>query len=76
MVVRFSNGNGQLDPDGRLQVRGMAVKFYAGGTREPDFNRADLPLGLTMGMILSSPMVLAGIWAMATAKPVSQPQPA
>jgi len=34
--VRFSNGNGQPDPDGRLQVRGMAVKFYAGGTREPD----------------------------------------
>jgi catalase len=36
VVVRFSNGNGQPDPDGRLQVRGMAVKFYAGGTREPD----------------------------------------
>ena len=34
--VRFSNGNGQLDPDGRLQVRGMAVKFLPGGTREPD----------------------------------------
>ncbi|RUY33579.1 prolipoprotein diacylglyceryl transferase, partial [Mesorhizobium sp. M7A.F.Ca.US.001.04.1.1] len=31
---------------------------------------------LTMGMILSSPMVLAGIWAMATAKPVAQPQAA
>src|SRR5262249_11637605 len=37
--VRFSNGNGQPDPDGRLQVRGMAVKFYAGGTREPDHDR-------------------------------------
>jgi catalase len=36
VVVRFSNGNGQPDPDGRLQVRGMAMKFYAGGTREPD----------------------------------------
>jgi catalase len=35
-VVRFSNGNGQPDPDGRLQPRGMAVKLYAGGTREPD----------------------------------------
>ncbi len=32
-------------------------------------------LGLTMGMILSIPMVLAGIWAMATAKPVTQAQP-
>ena len=41
VTVRFSNGNGQLDPDGRLQVRGMAVKFFAGGTREPDHDRAD-----------------------------------
>jgi catalase len=40
VTVRFSNGNGQLDPDGRLQVRGMAVKFFAGGTREPDHGRA------------------------------------
>ncbi len=30
--VRFSNGNGQNDPDGRLQVRGMAIRFYVGGT--------------------------------------------
>ncbi len=36
VTVRFSNGNGQPDPDGRLQVRGMAVKLFAGGTREPD----------------------------------------
>ena len=35
-VVRFSNGNGQPDPDGRLQPRGMALKLYAGGTRERD----------------------------------------
>ena len=40
VTVRFSNGNGQLDPDGRLQVRGMAVKFFVGGTREPDHGRA------------------------------------
>ena len=30
--VRFSNGNGQADPDGRLQVRGMAIRFYVGAT--------------------------------------------
>ena len=50
------------------------VEFF----REPDQQLGYL-LGtdwLTMGMILSSPMVLAGIWAMATAKPVPQPQPA
>ncbi|TIP55936.1 MAG: prolipoprotein diacylglyceryl transferase, partial [Mesorhizobium sp.] len=31
---------------------------------------------LTMGMILSTPMVLAGIWAMVTAKPTPQPRAA
>ncbi len=30
--VRFSNGNGQLDPDAKQQVRGMAVKFHLGAT--------------------------------------------
>jgi catalase len=34
--VRFSNGNGQADPDGKRQVRGMAVRFYANGTVEDD----------------------------------------
>ncbi|RVA95054.1 prolipoprotein diacylglyceryl transferase, partial [Mesorhizobium sp. M7A.F.Ca.US.006.04.2.1] len=50
------------------------VEFF----REPDQQLGYL-LGtnwLTMGMILSTPMVLAGIWAMLTAKPVAQPQPA
>ncbi|TPK89089.1 prolipoprotein diacylglyceryl transferase [Mesorhizobium sp. B2-4-12] len=49
------------------------VEFF----REPDQQLGYL-LGtnwLTMGMILSTPMVLAGIWAMATAKPVTQSQP-
>jgi catalase len=31
VVVRFSNANGQADPDGRLQVRGMAVRLHIGG---------------------------------------------
>ena len=30
--VRFSNGNGQDDPDGRLQIRGLAIRFYLGAT--------------------------------------------
>ena len=50
------------------------VEFF----REPDQQLGYL-LGtnwLTMGMILSTPMVLVGIWAMATAKPVTQTQPA
>jgi len=50
------------------------VEFF----REPDQQLGYL-LGtswLTMGMILSTPMVLAGIWAMVTAKPTAQPQAA
>lgn len=48
------------------------VEFF----REPDQQLGYLFGGwLTMGMVLSLPMVLAGIWAMATAKPVPQPQP-
>jgi phosphatidylglycerol:prolipoprotein diacylglycerol transferase len=42
------------------------VEFF----REPDAHIGYLAGGwLTMGMVLSLPMVLAGIWAMATAKP-------
>jgi phosphatidylglycerol:prolipoprotein diacylglycerol transferase len=49
------------------------VEFF----REPDQQLGYLLGGwLTMGMVLSLPMVLAGIWAMATARQVAQPQPA
>jgi len=50
------------------------VEFF----REPDAQLGYL-LGtgwLTMGMILSSPMVLGGIWAMASSTPANQPRPA
>src|SRR5450432_1238817 len=30
VTVRFSNGNGSMDPDAARQVRGMAVKFHIG----------------------------------------------
>ena len=30
--------------------------------REPDFGMPDFPLGLTMGMMLSIPMILVGLW--------------
>jgi phosphatidylglycerol:prolipoprotein diacylglycerol transferase len=49
------------------------VEFF----REPDAQIGYLFGGwLTMGMILSLPMVLVGIWAMATARRVGRPQPA
>jgi phosphatidylglycerol:prolipoprotein diacylglycerol transferase len=47
------------------------VEFF----REPDRQLGYLSGGwLTMGMVLSLPMVLAGIWAMATARPASAPR--
>jgi phosphatidylglycerol:prolipoprotein diacylglycerol transferase len=30
--------------------------------RQPDSGLDNFPLGLTMGMILSTPMVIAGVW--------------
>ncbi|WP_378949497.1 prolipoprotein diacylglyceryl transferase [Mesorhizobium sp. ANAO-SY3R2] len=52
----------------------IIVEFF----REPDQQIGYLFGGwLTMGMVLSLPMVLIGIWAMLSAKPVAQPsQPA
>ncbi|MDP3895548.1 MAG: prolipoprotein diacylglyceryl transferase [Mesorhizobium sp.] len=48
----------------------IAVEFF----RVPDAQLGYLAGGwLTMGMVLSLPMVAAGIWAMATAKPVATP---
>lgn len=43
--------------------------------REPDANRSDLPLGLTMGMILSAPMILAGAWILRRALTAAEPVP-
>jgi phosphatidylglycerol:prolipoprotein diacylglycerol transferase len=46
------------------------VEFF----REPDQQIGYLMGGwLTMGMVLSAPMVLAGVWAMATARPAAEP---
>jgi phosphatidylglycerol---prolipoprotein diacylglyceryl transferase len=51
----------------------IIVEFF----REPDPQLGYLLGGwLTMGMVLSVPMVLIGAWAMATARPAGRPQPA
>ncbi|RAK57990.1 prolipoprotein diacylglyceryl transferase [Phenylobacterium deserti] len=42
--------------------------------REPDAYMPDFPLGLTMGMILSIPMILAGLWLIW--RGLSEPLPA
>jgi phosphatidylglycerol:prolipoprotein diacylglycerol transferase len=54
-------------------VSRIFVEFF----REPDQQLGYLLGGwLTMGMVLSAPMVLFGIWCMATARPATNPQPA
>jgi catalase len=59
VTVRFSNSSGQLDPDGRLQNRGMAVKFYVGGTREPNrlLPHTDANTIETIGRVEDRPVV-------------------
>lgn len=54
-----------------------SARIFAEYFREPDAQLGYLVGGwLTMGMVLSVPMVLIGIWAMATARPADKPQPA
>jgi len=63
-------------------VTGLFLILYAAFrtslefVRQPDSNRADLPLGLTMGMILSFPMALFGAWMLWRAlKAPVEPEP-
>ena len=46
--------------------------------RNPDVGMPDFPFGLTMGMMLSTPMILVGGWLMWTAlkEPVQTHEPA
>ncbi|MHA7871714.1 MAG: prolipoprotein diacylglyceryl transferase family protein, partial [Hyphococcus sp.] len=49
-------------------VIGLFLAGYAGARifvenfREPDAHMPDFPLGLTMGMMLSTPMLALGLW--------------
>ena len=57
---------------GFLKNKGASIGVFLAGYglsriivenfREPDAHLAALPLGLTMGMVLSTPMVIAGLW--------------
>lgn len=55
-------------------VMGLFLAAYGCGRialenlRNPDLGMPTFPLGLTMGMMLSAPLVLAGIWLMARAR--------
>ena len=50
------------------------IRFSLETVREPDIGMPDFPFGLTMGMILSAPMILIGAWLVWRAQkpPVAQ----
>jgi len=50
-----------------LMVYG-GVRFGLETLRNPDLGMPAFPLGLTMGMMLSTPLVLAGLWLVASAR--------
>ena len=72
LILRWATHGAKLLPR-RGMVTGLFLLFYGlfrigvELVREPDFHMPDFPLGLTMGMLLSIPMALAGaaliLWA-------------
>lgn len=89
LILRWATHGAKLG-NRRGVITGIFVLFYGlfriaiETVREPDAGMPDFPLGLTMGMILSIPMVLGGlflIWrgmreALPPAPPVAGAQPA
>ncbi|MGC1302911.1 MAG: prolipoprotein diacylglyceryl transferase [Caulobacteraceae bacterium] len=65
-ILRWATHGGKLLPR-RGMVTGLFLMFYGlarislENVREPDRDMPHFPLGLTMGMMLSAPMVLAGL---------------
>ncbi|HVN00371.1 MAG TPA: prolipoprotein diacylglyceryl transferase [Caulobacteraceae bacterium] len=53
-----------------------AIRILLENVRNPDEGMPDFPLGLTMGMILSLPMILAGGWLLWRALRAAPPSPA
>ena len=53
-----------------------AFRIALENVRNPDEGMPDFPLGLTMGMILSIPMVLVGLWLVIRALRAPPPAPA
>ncbi|MDZ4375049.1 MAG: prolipoprotein diacylglyceryl transferase [Phenylobacterium sp.] len=67
LILRWATHGAKLG-NRRGVVAGIFVLFYSifriaiETMREPDAGLENLPFGLTMGMILSIPMVLGGLW--------------
>ncbi|WP_293682001.1 prolipoprotein diacylglyceryl transferase [uncultured Phenylobacterium sp.] len=91
LILRWATHGAKLG-NRRGVVTGLFLLFYAlfriaiETVREPDEGLENLPLGLTMGMILSAPMVLGGVFLIwrgmreplpgpteATGKPADEP---
>ena len=67
LVLRWST-HGRKDLNRRGVVMGLFIAGYGlartvlENVREPDSYMPNFPFGLTMGMILSIPMILVGLW--------------
>ncbi len=72
-ILRWATHGAKLLPR-RAMVTGLFLTFYGlarislENVREPDVGMPDFPFGLTMGMILSIPMVLVGLAMIAYAR--------
>ena len=75
-------GLGEIEPNQRTRVSGLdpqelddvyAIRILLETVRNPDEGMPDFPLGLTMGMMLSVPMILVGAWLLWRAFNVLQP---
>jgi phosphatidylglycerol:prolipoprotein diacylglycerol transferase len=81
LILRWATHGAKLG-NRRGVVSGMFLTFYGlfriaiETVREPDAGMPNFPLGLTMGMILSIPMVLAGLWLIWRGMREATPEPA
>jgi catalase len=80
VTVRFSNGNGSMDPDATRQVRGMAVKFHIGdAVRDEHLGRlrsdveTDLIAVNVSQFMTKTPEQLLDFLGAAVPRPVRQP---
>ena len=80
VTVRFSNGNGSMDPDATRQVRGMAVKFHIGNAVRDEARgrlRSDLETDLiavnVSQFMTKTPEELLNFLEAAVPRPARQP---
>lgn len=80
-ILRWATHGGKLLPR-RGMITGLFLMFYGlarislENVREPDRDMPHFPLGLTMGMMLSAPMVIAGLCLIFYARSNRAPAPA